>query len=114
MHDADSDLVQRVQQALIRSEFVDSRWVRPEVRDGVVTLTGTLPTYYQKQMAQEHLRRVEGVDQIYNDIMVQRRRQTEVGSQEPFVNEWTIEPATAPQEPTGARRVDTEPAGMLR
>ncbi len=33
-------------------------------------LRGTVKTYYHKQMAQEALRRVEGVDQIENQVEV--------------------------------------------
>ena len=115
MHDGAMDLAERVLSALIRSPFVDSRWLRPEVRDGVVVLRGSLPTYYQKQMAQEQIRDLAGVAEIANEIQVQGERHPmsvpyEPGRGDPFVNEWSIEPATAPAEPTGAERLDTAAA----
>lgn len=41
-----------------------------EVERGVVRLWGQSPTYYQKQLAQEAVRRVDGVRQVVNEIVV--------------------------------------------
>jgi osmotically-inducible protein OsmY len=46
------------------------RKVRIETHDGRVTLKGVVRSYYQKQMAQETLRNVAGVDQIENQLEV--------------------------------------------
>ena len=110
MQDRECDLSDRVVDALLRSSFVDSRWIRPVVRDGVVILKGILPTFYQKQMAQEQLRDVEGVAQIYNDIRVERRGQSDLVARGQYVNEWTIEPATVPLAPTSTQPADREVA----
>jgi hypothetical protein len=39
-------------------------------RDGVLVLQGSLPSYYLKQVAQEVVARLEGVDAIDNQIRV--------------------------------------------
>jgi osmotically-inducible protein OsmY len=44
--------------------------VRSAFADGTLRLAGELPTFYQKQLAQEAVRRVDGVRQVVNDIVV--------------------------------------------
>ena len=39
-------------------------------RDGTLHLRGHVPTFYQKQMAQEMVRRVDGVVNVVNEIEV--------------------------------------------
>ena len=63
-------LDQRVQSALIKQAGVPQKNLRFEASDGRVTLHGTVHSYYQKQMAQEALRRLEGVQTIDNKIEV--------------------------------------------
>jgi osmotically-inducible protein OsmY len=41
-----------------------------DYHDGVLTLRGCLPTYYLKQIAQEAVARIEGVERIANEIEV--------------------------------------------
>ena len=60
----------RVQSALLQHANVPQRNLRFESSDGRVTLHGTVHSYYQKQMAQEALRRLEGVQAIDNQIEV--------------------------------------------
>ena len=60
-----------VHQALSQSPFLaTTRQVRFETQEGKVVLQGVVNSYYQKQMAQETLRRVKGVDQIENRLEV--------------------------------------------
>jgi len=47
-----------------------SRWIQCRCLDGKLYLTGKLPTYYLKQLVQETLRRLKGVEQIVNGIDV--------------------------------------------
>ena len=47
-----------------------SQWVQCRYRRGVLQLRGTLPNYHLKQLAQETLRRLDGVQQIDNRIIV--------------------------------------------
>ncbi len=63
-------LVDRLDQAIHTSPHLIGREVRLETNLGTVVLRGTVNTYFQKQMAQEALRRVDGVQQIDNQLEV--------------------------------------------
>jgi hypothetical protein len=56
--------------ALCESNYRSIRRVRCYVRDGVARLEGLLPTFHQKQMAQEIVRRAKGVHRVDNRIVV--------------------------------------------
>ena len=56
--------------ALEQNPHLAGRNLRFEAEQGRVTLRGTVNSYYQKQMAQEALREVEGIAQIYNELEV--------------------------------------------
>lgn len=60
----------RVLTALSRSPYVAGRNLRFETEQGRVTLRGVVRSYFQKQMAQEALRKVDGVDEIHNELEV--------------------------------------------
>lgn len=60
----------RVLSALKRNPHLPHRTLRLETRQGHVILRGTVRSYYQKQMAQESLRGVEGIHQIENQLEV--------------------------------------------
>lgn len=51
------------------------RWARSvDARvgdDGGILLTGCVTSYYQKQMAQEVLRRIQGIGRIHNELRVE-------------------------------------------
>jgi hypothetical protein len=47
-----------------------SRWVRCRFRNGRLFLDGVLPSFYLKQLAQETLRGLEGVERLDNRIVV--------------------------------------------
>lgn len=64
------DLADRVQLALDKQSHVPKRYLRFEASCGRVTLHGKVTSYYQKQMAQEVLRRLEGVQTIDNQLEV--------------------------------------------
>jgi osmotically-inducible protein OsmY len=65
-----SPLEARVQSALQENPYVSHRTLRIETGEGRVTLRGTVGTFFQKQMAQESLRRVAGVSEIANELEV--------------------------------------------
>lgn len=67
---ADSQLADRVHSVLERNPHVPFRNLRFEASQGLVTLRGVVRTYYQKQMAQEVLRGLEGIDRIENQLEV--------------------------------------------
>jgi osmotically-inducible protein OsmY len=60
----------RVLTALERSPYIARRSLRFETAEGRVTLRGVVHSYFQKQMAQEALRHVDGVAEIANELEV--------------------------------------------
>ena len=66
----DMPLDDRVLTALERNPYVGRRCLRFETSEGRVTLRGVVGSYFQKQMAQEAVRYVEGVDEIANELEV--------------------------------------------
>ena len=66
----DMPLDDRVLTALNQNPHVKRRNLRFETSEGRVTLRGVVGTYYQKQMAQEAIRHVDGVHEIANELEV--------------------------------------------
>ncbi len=60
----------RVESALRRNPHLTGRNLRFETSQGRVTLHGEVQSFYQKQMAQETLRRIEGIEAIENQLVV--------------------------------------------
>jgi osmotically-inducible protein OsmY len=58
------------QQRILSSSYAEVRCVRCEVRDGVLYLRGQVTSFYLKQMSQETIRSIEGIDAIYNCVQV--------------------------------------------
>jgi len=56
--------------ALQRNPHVPGRNLRFETESGRVTLRGVVHTYFQKQMAQEAVRHIDGIDEIRNELEV--------------------------------------------
>lgn len=67
---ADTHLMDRARTALESSPHLARKQLRVETRQGRVTLHGVVGSYYQKQMAQETLRKIDGVDAIDNLLEV--------------------------------------------
>jgi osmotically-inducible protein OsmY len=68
---ADTALEGRVMSALAKNPYLPpGRQVQFEALQGKVVLRGVVGSYYQKQMAQETLRSIEGVHQIENLLQV--------------------------------------------
>jgi osmotically-inducible protein OsmY len=63
-------LSDRVHTALERNPYLAGRKLRFESEHGRVTLRGVVQSYFQKQMAQESLKRIEGVQEIFNELEV--------------------------------------------
>ena len=66
----DTPLNDRVMIALERNPHIARRNLRFETDEGRVVLRGVVGTYYQKQMAQEAVRYVDGVHEIANELEV--------------------------------------------
>ena len=65
------------QAALIRlrlSPYYALRSLNCFFQIGHLHLVGTVPTYYRKQMAQETMRSIDGVETIVNRVMVRGQR----------------------------------------
>jgi osmotically-inducible protein OsmY len=65
-----SELAHQVHGALSRSPYVSPRDVRIEAEQGVVRLEGAVRSFFEKQMAQEVIRRLDGVERIVNCLQV--------------------------------------------
>jgi osmotically-inducible protein OsmY len=70
MPTAQDALATRISSAIQENPHLRRRNLRFETDQGRVVLRGTVRTYYQKQMAQEALRRLEGVERIENHLEV--------------------------------------------
>jgi osmotically-inducible protein OsmY len=55
---------------LRRSAYMSVGQLRCDYEDGVLRLCGRLPSYYLKQIAQNTVADIEGVDEIVNDVEV--------------------------------------------
>ena len=63
-------LFERIHEALTSNPYVPSRLVHVEAADGRVVLKGSVRSFFQKQMAQEAIRRIDGVERIDNLLEV--------------------------------------------
>ena len=69
----DPPLLEKLRGALSKSHFLSPRQVQIETNGGNVRLEGTVASFYQKQMAQELVRRVDGVETVVNRLQVRWR-----------------------------------------
>jgi osmotically-inducible protein OsmY len=60
----------RVCTALEGNPYIARRNLRFETSEGRVTLRGVVTTFFQKQMAQEAIRHIDGVAEITNELEV--------------------------------------------
>ena len=67
---APTPLFDRIHSALSTNPHVPNHQVRVEAADGRVVLKGNVGSFFQKQMAQEAIRRVDGVQLIDNLLEV--------------------------------------------
>jgi osmotically-inducible protein OsmY len=63
-------LQDRVHNALKRSPYLAQRGLITETAEGRVTIRGEVTSFFEKQMAQEAIRRVEGIEFIDNQLEV--------------------------------------------
>lgn len=69
----DSPLLNEVRGALSKSHCLSPRQVQIAANGSKVRLEGTVGSFYQKQMAQELARRVDGVESVENQLQVSWR-----------------------------------------
>ncbi|HTN76601.1 MAG TPA: BON domain-containing protein [Pirellulaceae bacterium] len=70
MSSRQATLADRVDSVIQASPYLTGRNLRFETEAGRVTLKGVVNTYFQKQMAQEALRKLDGVTAIENELEV--------------------------------------------
>ena len=70
MSENSSCLLDRLGEALSASPHLYGHKLGYEAAAGTVVLKGTVTSYFQKQMAQEAIRRVDGVELIDNQLEV--------------------------------------------
>jgi osmotically-inducible protein OsmY len=76
MHDsntspeADRDLERRVMSFLEAKHVPGLRYLEVKADQGVVTVSGRVYTFYEKQLCNQCCRRVAGVRQLINDVDV--------------------------------------------
>jgi osmotically-inducible protein OsmY len=63
-------LDEKISSALRQNPYLQARNLRFEASEGRVTLHGRVGSWYQKQMAQESLLRLDGVDRVENQLEV--------------------------------------------
>ena len=63
-------LAARIDQAIQTNPYVSGRTLRFETEGSRVVLQGSVKSYFQKQMAQEVVRKVAGVEEIDNCLEV--------------------------------------------
>ncbi|MBL8888410.1 MAG: BON domain-containing protein [Planctomycetaceae bacterium] len=58
------------QQLVLSSSYAEVRCIRCEIRDGVLYLRGQVTSFYLKQLTQEAVRWMKGIDAISNCVEV--------------------------------------------
>ncbi len=70
MSDVATPLAVRIDSAIFGNPHLAGQTVRIEMRPGRVVLRGVVPSFYQKQIAQEVVRAIEGVERVENRLDV--------------------------------------------
>jgi len=65
-----SALLDQVHGALSRTPYMSAGDVRIEEEEGIVRLEGEVRSFFHKQMAQEVIRRLDGVERVVNCLQV--------------------------------------------
>jgi osmotically-inducible protein OsmY len=65
-----AEITERAESELRRNAYFALKNIACEYQNGVLILTGCLPTYYLKQVAQEAIARIDGVERVDNRIEV--------------------------------------------
>ena len=63
-------LLDRVEKAIQQAPHLNRQHLRFEADQGHITLKGTVGSFFHKQMAQEAVRHVDGVNEISNELQV--------------------------------------------
>lgn len=110
---ADPTIQRRIEDALRRDPYVQRYGVRVDVRDGVVTLRGDVPTSFARAQADDLAARVRGVAAVQNELRVERtpllltRPRVDYGWS-PSDYDWYGRPVPGGQRPLVSVRSDRE------
>jgi osmotically-inducible protein OsmY len=63
-------IIEQVTTTLRGNPYLDGRQVRFEEAEGRIVLQGTVRSFFQKQMAQESIRRISGIGSVDNQLEV--------------------------------------------
>lgn len=63
-------LAQQLTDAVVHHPHLKQRQVHFQTKNGRVIINGSVDSYFQKQMAQEALRQIEGIKSIENQLEV--------------------------------------------
>ncbi len=74
MSTVETHLDSMILKAIEKHPHLKQRKLRFERQDGRVVLRGVVSSYYQKQLAQEAVRRLDGIEQIENELEVEWSR----------------------------------------
>jgi osmotically-inducible protein OsmY len=69
----DEQLSERISRMLMRKAGIDENTVAVEVRNGEVTLRGTVPTWMARSVAYETAANVEGVREVFDELTIDQR-----------------------------------------
>jgi osmotically-inducible protein OsmY len=70
---AEDGLRRTLEKALLASPHIPRHRIRLEHHEGHVVVRGAVDSYYEKQMTQEAILRVEGVERLENQLEVHWR-----------------------------------------
>lgn len=65
-----SAMNQQIATAIVQSPHLNSRQIKVRTNQGRVVLCGSADTFFEKQMAQEALRGIDGITSIENELQV--------------------------------------------
>ena len=65
-----SSLADAVESALVGNPYLASRKLKIEEGNGAIRIHGRVETFFEKQMAQEVVRRLDGVERVENMLQV--------------------------------------------
>lgn len=65
-----SGLHQQIANAIVHNPHLNSRRIKVQTNRGRVILCGSAGSFFEKQMAQEALRGIEGITSIENELEV--------------------------------------------
>lgn len=99
-HISDEDITQAIKEALQVDETVPSHQIDVQTSEGIVNLSGSVPTLQAKERALELVETIRGVRAIINQIVVNPITRSDAEIQEAIVAALFFDPATHASEIT--------------